>query len=88
MNYAQVESFNLNDQLKRKIDSTIHKPVDSFNKKVKDYIFSLNDVLGKGSFSTVYKGYHQETLQTVAIKVIDLKKIHSTALNQLLKSEI
>lgn len=46
----------------------------------------LNDVIGKGSFSTVYRGQHQFTHEVVAIKVIDLKKMQSSALTDLLNS--
>ena len=48
----------------------------------------LNDVIGKGSFSTVYRGRHQSTHQVVAIKVIELKKMQSSALTELLNSEV
>lgn len=35
----------------------------------------MNDVLGKGEFSTVYKGYDSTTKEAVAIKIIDRKSI-------------
>lgn len=44
-------------------------------KEIGQYIYNLNDVLGKGEFSTVYKGYDSTTREAVAIKIIDRKSI-------------
>lgn len=47
----------------------------NITKKVQNYYFNLNDVLGRGSFSTVYKGIQEKTEDVVAVKVIELHKI-------------
>lgn len=44
-------------------------------KKIENYSYGLNDVIGKGYSSHVYKGRNDETDQSVAIKVIDLKML-------------
>lgn len=51
--------------------STIH------NKKIQNYIFNLNEVLGRGNFSKVYKAFNEVTStncsysdEIVAIKVV------------------
>ena len=48
-------------------------------KKIEGYSYGLNDAIGKGYSSHVYKGRNDEDNQAVAIKVIDLR---------LLKNEI
>lgn len=35
------------------------QPTNTTTKKVHNYIFKLNEVLGKGNFSTVYKGINE-----------------------------
>ena len=30
-------------------------------KKIQDYIYNFNDLLGQGNFSKVYKGVHEKT---------------------------
>lgn len=44
-------------------------------KKIRNYNFKLSDVVGRGAFSTVYKGYEESTEELVAIKVIELGRI-------------
>lgn len=34
-------------------------------------VFYPNEVLGKGSYATVYKGYDSELKEDVAVKVVD-----------------
>ena len=43
-------------------------------KRVENYIYKLNEVLGQGSFGTVYKGYEEKTKEEVAVKVLNKKK--------------
>ena len=43
-------------------------------KRVENYIYKLNEVLGQGAFGTVYKGYEQKTKEDVAVKVLSKKK--------------
>lgn len=81
MNSLQVDTFRLNDHAKRKFDSSGQKSTEVVTKKVRDYIFKFNDVVGKGSFSTVYRGHHQTTHKPVAIKVVELRKMNSSTLN-------
>ena len=47
-------------------------------KPVKEYAYDLNSVLGIGSYAKVYSGFHKETKQPVAIKIIDKKKLSKT----------
>lgn len=64
-------------------------------KKIQNYTFKLNEVLGKGNFSTVYRGVnelsskkHGSVDEAVAIKVVELSSIKTPALVDLLYSEI
>ena len=50
--------------------------ISSSNISIKNYIignYSYNRKIGRGSFSKVYKGYHKDTLEKVAIKVVDME---------------
>lgn len=65
------------------------------NKKIQNYIFNMNEVLGKGNFSKVYRAINEVTStrwlipdEVVAIKVVELSSIKTPALVQLLYSEI
>jgi serine/threonine protein kinase len=44
-------------------------------KKIDKYTFNVKQLLGKGCFGKVYRGYDDETKQPVAIKVIEKKTI-------------
>ncbi|KAF8573810.1 Pkinase-domain-containing protein [Ramaria rubella] len=59
-----------------------HRPEDD---EVKPYVISQE--IGKGSFATVYKGYHQTSHQPVAIKAVS-RSILTSKLLENLKSEI
>ena len=46
-------NFNLPKQMVTSIGSSVQAP--SNNKKIQNYVFNLNEVLGRGNFSQVYK---------------------------------
>lgn len=46
-----------------------------FNKTIDNYNYNINDLIGKGSFSSVYLGKSIITGETVAIKVINLSSL-------------
>jgi serine/threonine-protein kinase ULK/ATG1 len=48
----------------------------------------MADQIGKGFSAKVYKGIHEETQETVAIKVIDLKSLKDRVGVTMLQSEI
>ena len=57
-------------------------------KKIGDYAYYLNDLIGSGYSSQVYKCFHREQPNiTYAIKVINLSKLAKANLN-LLRDEI
>ena len=58
------------------------------NKKVGDYTFHNANVLGEGSYSTVYLGQHEEYKHPVAIKVIARKSLVDNYMYETLASEI
>lgn len=58
------------------------------NKKVGDYTFHNANVLGEGSYSTVYLGQHEESKHPVAIKVIARKSLVDNYMYETLASEI
>ncbi|KAH9474396.1 Serine/threonine-protein kinase ATG1 [Psilocybe cubensis] len=60
-------------------------PPKQFEDDARPYI--IVDDIGKGSFATVYKGYHQDTRQTVAIKQVKRDNL-TTKLFENLQSEI
>lgn len=47
--------------------------VRSSLQRIGDYSYSPADVIGQGSFSTVYKGYSLLTGEKVAVKIVNLK---------------
>jgi serine/threonine-protein kinase ULK2 len=57
-------------------------------KKIENYSYGLNDVIGKGYSSHVYRGRNDDTNENVAIKVIDLKMLKNEINKILLESEI
>ena len=58
------------------------------DKKIDKYVFSMNKVIGKGSYATVYKGRRVPDNLPTAVKVID-KKIFTNAYNiKSMQSEI
>ena len=62
------------------------KTLKNVTKKIQNYYFRLDDILGKGSFSTVYRGVEEQTQEVVAVKVIELNRIQSPTLLELLYS--
>jgi serine/threonine protein kinase len=50
---------------------------DSTAKKIENYIFKYEDLLGKGNFGSAYRGYDVNTGRQVAIKVIKMSSIKS-----------
>ncbi|CAK81812.1 unnamed protein product (macronuclear) [Paramecium tetraurelia] len=57
-------------------------------KQIGDYSFDMNDIIGEGYSSKVYKGIHMATHQVVAIKVISLETYNSPIQKSLLSNEI
>ena len=88
MRGVQEPCSRVRSELKTKSESIDHKGLHTVTKKIKNYIFKLCDVIGKGSFSTVYKGYEEDTEEPVAIKVVQLDRIQSPTLLKLLHSEV
>ncbi|CAD8066867.1 unnamed protein product [Paramecium sonneborni] len=64
-------------ETKQQIQKTVYK-----------YSYFLNDILGEGYSSQVYKGIHNETKQVVAIKVINFQTLVTPISQSLLKNEI
>lgn len=54
---------------------------------IKSYVYSL-DPIGRGSFSTVYKGFDTKTDQIIAIKKIDLESLPKPGLKRRLVDEV
>lgn len=57
-----------------------HKNLQQGEKKIQKYIFSLNNMIGKGSYANVYLGRRADDGTPTAVKVID-KKIFSNNYN-------
>lgn len=57
-------------------------------KKIENFSYGLNDAIGKGYSSQVYKGRNDSTDEPVAVKVIDLKMLKCEINRTLLASEI
>lgn len=43
-------------------------------KKIEDYSYGLNDILAESTESKIYKGLRETNKETVAIKVVDIKR--------------
>jgi serine/threonine protein kinase len=57
-------------------------------KKIDNYYYNFNDVIGKGNFSQVFRGVDHTTNKYVAIKVVNFSSFTSTVAEQLLKNEV
>ena len=57
-------------------------------KTIEHYSYCVNDQIGKGFSSKVYRGTDNHTGGKVAIKVIDLRKLSEKTMQDLLESEI
>ena len=44
-------------------------------KRIDNYVFTLDNIIGSGSYSVVYKGIHLPDRKIVAIKVINKNHI-------------
>lgn len=60
----------------------------SQRKAIDHYSYALNDEIGRGFSSKVYKGKDDTTNTHVAIKVIDMKMVKQSIHASLLKNEI
>ena len=78
------------------IKATHHNPELTYRyKRIKEYVYDMQQVLGKGNFSTVYRGQNQDRSnpisysgQEVAVKVIKLNSLTFSKLEELLEQEI
>ncbi len=61
---------------------------DSTVKKIENYIFKYEDILGRGNFGSAFRGYDVNTGMSVAIKVIPMASIKSGVTEKLLENEI
>lgn len=68
--------------------STITPPSQPLNtlKAIKDYSYALDDCIGQGFSSSVYKGHHDPTGESSAIKVINMKMLKNRSHKELLLS--
>lgn len=55
--------------------------------RIKNYIV-YNSVLGKGSFSTVYKGFDSEKKKIIAVKKVEIDRNNTEKINKLIDREI
>lgn len=46
-------------------------------KTIEDYCYNVNNVIGKGTYSTVYQGYMVGNEIPVAVKVISIQNINA-----------
>ena len=63
------------------------KPKD-LRKKIENYSYSLNDIIHRGSKSVVFHGLNDLTNHSVALKVVELKKINPLLIKQLYEGEV
>ena len=59
-----------------------------FRKKIENYSYSLQDRLGSGYSSEVFKGKDDRNHSPVAVKVVSLAKVRSKGLEEMLNREI
>lgn len=57
-------------------------------KKIDKYLFNLQEKIGEGSFSRVYRGTNIETNQTVAVKKVRVSDVKSKIARRLLDCEV
>ncbi len=57
-------------------------------KNIGNYTYSLSKFLGKGSYSTVYEGRHDQSLEPVAVKIINKQLMQSQLNAELILGEI
>ncbi|CAD8144826.1 unnamed protein product [Paramecium pentaurelia] len=72
----------------RQTQSIIRKGGIEKRKIIDHYSYAIDQEIGKGFSSRVYKGRDERTLENVAVKVIDMKKLKQSIHKQLLKNEI
>ena len=72
-------------------DNTQNPEINYRYKRIKEHIYDMQQVLGKGNFSTVYRGQNQErskpifyAAKEVAVKVIKLSSLTFPKLEELL----
>eukprot|EP01017_Pseudomicrothorax_dubius_P036471 TRINITY_DN5223_c0_g4_i2.p1 TRINITY_DN5223_c0_g4~~TRINITY_DN5223_c0_g4_i2.p1 ORF type:complete len:458 (+),score=117.47 TRINITY_DN5223_c0_g4_i2:69-1442(+) len=58
------------------------------NKRIDQYAYNDENVLGKGQFGTVYRGQNTQTGEAVAIKVIGMRVLENEYIAKLLINEI
>ncbi|CAD8056859.1 unnamed protein product [Paramecium sonneborni] len=71
-----------------RVQSGLNLNRDQRRKAIDHYSYAIDQVIGQGFSSTVYKGRDEKTLQNVAVKVIDMKRLNKSIQTQLLKNEI
>ncbi|CAD8150246.1 unnamed protein product [Paramecium pentaurelia] len=64
------------------------KQSQKVRKSISNYTYDLNDLIGQGYSSKVYKGLNTLTNQVVAIKVISIQQLITPISKSLLKNEI
>ena len=57
-------------------------------KRIENYSYNLEDQVGKGFSSFVYRGTNDSTGQSVAIKVINLKQVKDGLAKLMLDNEV
>ncbi|CAD8140140.1 unnamed protein product [Paramecium pentaurelia] len=78
--YATTQSA-YRTQFHNKAGSETRKAIDH-------YSYAINEEIGRGFSSRVYKGRDENTAENVAVKVIDMKMVKQSIHSQLLKNEI
>lgn len=59
-----------------------------YKKRIQNYTYNLDDQIGKGFSSVVYKGINNLNQEHVAIKVINLKQIKDGLAKIMLDNEV